>query len=80
MTMHVHKRQCHTSFFNTEQHNTLPWPSLSTNLNPIEHLWDRIDQDIRNHVRKPRTIQELTDAVQNAWNSGMLSIKWTFGV
>ena len=56
-----------TSFSNTEQHNTLPWPALSQNLNPIEQLWNRIDLDIRNQARKPRTIQELTDALENVW-------------
>ena len=58
-----------TAFSWTEQHNTLPWPTLSQNLNPVEQFWNRIDQDVRNQVRKPRTIQELTDAVQNAWNA-----------
>ena len=55
-----------TAFSKTEQHNTLPWPALFQNLNLTEQLWNRIDPDVRNQVRKPKTIQELTDAVQNA--------------
>ena len=57
------------NFLTQNNINTLPWPALSPDLNPIEQLWDRIDRDIRNQVRKPRTIQELTNAVQNAWNA-----------
>ena len=65
MTTHI--ANVITSFSNTEQHNTLPWPALSQNLNPIEQLWNRIDPNVLNYqVRKPRTIQELTDTVQNA--------------
>ena len=58
-----------TTFSKTEQHNTLPRPALSQNLNPIDQLWNRIDPDVRNHVRKPKTIQKLTDDVQNASNA-----------
>ena len=66
-----------TSFSKTEQHNTLPWPALSQNLNSIEQLWNRIDPDVRNQVRKPSTIQELTNAVQIAWNDvHQMDFRW----
>ena len=30
--------------------NVLPWPSLSPDLNPIEHIWDEIGQRVRSRV------------------------------
>ena len=58
-----------TRDFLTNNHiNTLPWPALSPDLNPIEHLWDRIDRDVRNQIVQPRTPHQLAQAVMNAWN------------
>ena len=37
--------------------NVLPWPSLSPDLNPIEHIWDVIGQRVRSHV--PLNIRDL---------------------
>ena len=55
-------------FLTQNQINTLPWPSLSPDLNPIEHLWVRIDRDIRSQIVQPRTLHQLAQAVTDAWN------------
>ena len=52
-----HRANVIRHFITQNNINTLPCPALSPNLNPKEHLWDRIDRDVRNQVRKPRTIQ-----------------------
>ena len=36
---------------------SLPWPSLSPDLNPIEHIWDVIGQRVRSRV--PLNIRDL---------------------
>ena len=33
--------------------NTIGWTAKSPDLNPIEHLWDNLDQHVRRHPIPP---------------------------
>ena len=46
--------------------NVLQWPSLSPDLNPIEHIWDVIGQNVRSHV--VLNIRDLERFVVEEWN------------
>ena len=46
---------------------TLPWPSQSPDLNPIENLWAILDHRAKD--RCPRNEDELYDLLQEAWNA-----------
>ena len=46
--------------------NVLPRPSLSLDLNPMEHIWDQIGQRVRSRV--PLTIRDLERFVVEEWN------------
>ena len=46
--------------------NALSWPSLSPDLNPIEEIWDVIDQRIRSRV--PLIKRDLERFVYEEWN------------
>ena len=48
--------------------NVLPWPAMSLDLNPNEHLWVRIFRQVRSQVPQHRTPQQLEQALVNAWN------------
>ena len=43
--------------------------ALSPDLNPIELLWDEIERRIHLRHVLPATVQELTDAVLDAYNN-----------
>lgn len=45
-----------------------PHPACSPNLNPIEHLWHLLKEIIRGRERTPTTIDELKEAVRQAWD------------
>ncbi len=45
----------------------LKWPPQSPDLNPIEHLWDVVELEIRVMVVQPTNLQQLHDAIVSIW-------------
>ena len=46
----------------------LPWPALSPDMNPIEHIWDELGRRARtNH--QINNMQDLTRALQLEWQA-----------
>ena len=54
-------------FLHDEGIDAMDWPARSTDLNPIEHLWDIMSRTIRRRHVAPQTVQELTDALIQVW-------------
>ena len=46
---------------------SLPLPSLSPDLNPIEHLWDELGRRVRNWEPAVSTLRELHKALLEEW-------------
>ncbi|XP_041366897.1 corticotropin-releasing factor receptor 1-like [Gigantopelta aegis] len=46
----------------------MPWPAMSPDLSPIEHVWDMIGRRVRQRQRPPTTLAELDQALQEEWN------------
>ena len=47
----------------------LPWPALSPDLSPIEHLWDELDKRIRRHHQPTESVDQLQAALVEEWNN-----------
>jgi transposase len=45
---------------------TLPWPSLSPDINPVENLWSLLKVKVAQ--RRPKTLEDLVNAIKNEWN------------
>jgi hypothetical protein len=71
--------RCHISrvsmdFLNDNHIRTIPWPALSSDLSPIEHLWDELGRRVRNGLNPPETLDELRRALIQEWNNIPLAV------
>jgi transposase len=48
--------------------SVLDWPAQSPDLNPIENLWNQIEQNIRRREKQPTTTNELWEVVKEEWS------------
>jgi hypothetical protein len=47
----------------------LPWPAVSPDLLPIEHVWDEIERRLRHLPNQPVTLAEMGLALIRIWNN-----------
>ncbi len=52
---------------NDNEFTLLKWPPQSPDLNPIEHLWDGVEREIRIMGVQPTNLQQLRDAIMSIW-------------
>ncbi|MCI4386854.1 hypothetical protein PGIGA_G00067410 [Pangasianodon gigas] len=65
---------CHTAKIVQEwfeehdkEFKVLTWPPNSPDLNPIEHLWDVLDKQVRSIEAPPHNLQDLKDLLLTSW-------------
>ncbi len=58
-----------TQFLEAENILVLAWPAYSPNMSRIKHVWDALDQHIRQRVPAPANIQELCTAIEEEWTN-----------
>ena len=46
----------------------LNWPAQSPDLNPIEHVWDELEQRLRARPSCPTSVCDLTNALLEEWS------------
>ena len=66
--------RCHvaricTDFLEENHIRVLPWPALSPDLSPFEHLWDQLGRRVRERDNPPETLQGLRLALTEEWNN-----------
>ncbi len=64
-----HKAQIISDWFleHDNEFTLLKWPPQSPDLNPIEHLWDVVEREIRIMDVQPTNLQQLCDAIMSIW-------------
>lgn len=63
----AHRAHTVTDFLHEQQVERLPWPACSPDMNPIENLWAEISRQMNNLDHQPTNLNELRQAVMNAW-------------
>ena len=46
---------------------SVPWPAISTDLNPIEHIWNMLGRRIQDRERPVQNIRQLEAALHREW-------------
>ena len=64
----IHRSAYTTNWLRNNDIQILPWVGQSPDLNPIEHLWDHVDRQIRASDDLPKSKAQLIRAAQKAWN------------
>lgn len=52
----------------------MQWPSLSPDLNPIEHLWDHLQRELNAVQPRPTTARQLEQAVRQIWANTPINV------
>ena len=62
-----HRSRAVTAYLQRKAVTSVPWPAMSPDFNPIEHIWDILGRRIQ--ARKPtvRNIRQLEAALHQEW-------------
>ena len=55
-------------FLNRNKVNVLPWPAVSPDMNPIEHIWDYLGRTVRARGNV-HNLRDLENALIQEWNN-----------
>ena len=63
-----HVARIYRQFLNRNNVNALPWPAVSPDMKPIQHIWDYLDRKVRarGNVYNRR---DLENALIQEWNN-----------
>ena len=63
----AHRARTVATFLQDQGVEHLPWPACSPDMNPIENLWAEVTRGINNLARQLTNVDELRQAVMDAW-------------
>ncbi|GFV75617.1 transposable element Tcb2 transposase [Trichonephila clavipes] len=64
-----HRARLVENMLEAETIQRMEWPACSSDLNPIEHVWDMLGRRIAVQPRPPATVRDLKIALLVEWNS-----------
>ena len=67
-TLLAHVALVVTSFLIQNNVNVLPWPAMSPDMSPIEHIWDEMQRRLHGLQNQPLMLPDLSCAFVRIWN------------
>ena len=68
-----HRARAVTAYLQSEAMTSVPWPAMSSDLNPIVHIWDMLGRRI--HAREP-PLQNIVSGMAAAIITGHPTSNW----
>ena len=62
-----HRSRAVTSYLQNNAVESMPWPAMSPNMNPLEHIWDIIGRRIQAMDPPVQNLRELEAALHQQW-------------
>ena len=62
-----HRSRAVTAYLQSEAMTSVPWPAMSSDLNPIEHIWDMLGRRIQALEPPVQNICQLEAALNREW-------------
>ena len=62
-----HRSRAVTAYLQSEAVTFVPWPAMSPDLNPIEHIWDMLGRRIQAREPPVQNIRQLEATLHREW-------------
>jgi transposase len=62
-----HRSRAVTAYLQSEAMTSVPWPAMSSDLIPIEHIWDMLGRRIQALEPPVQNIRQLEAALHREW-------------